>query len=48
MNEIKRGDQERVARDLAKKLSDVLKKIPNISNNLELNDINLKERYNYK
>jgi len=31
VNEIKRGDQERAARDLAKKLSDLLEKISNIS-----------------
>jgi hypothetical protein len=30
INEIKRGDQERAARDLAKKLSDLLEKISNI------------------
>jgi hypothetical protein len=30
VNEIKRGDQERAARDLAKKLSDLLEKISNI------------------
>ena len=42
INEIKRGDQERVSRDLAKKLSDMLDKIPTISElsekkNAELN-----------
>lgn len=31
VNEIKRGDQERAARDLAKKLSDMLEKIPTIN-----------------
>jgi hypothetical protein len=31
VNEIKRGDQERISRDLAKRLSDMLEKIPTIS-----------------
>jgi hypothetical protein len=40
VNEIKRGDQERVARDLAKKLSVMLEKIPTIS---ELNEKKIDE-----
>ena len=40
VNEIKRGDQERVARDLAKKLSDVLEKIPTLN---ELNEKKIDE-----
>lgn len=40
VNEIKRGDQERAARDLSKKLSDVLEKIPVIS---ELNKKKISE-----
>ena len=40
VNEIKRGDQERAARDLAKKLSNMLDKIPGIS---ELSKIKISE-----
>ena len=40
VNEIKRGDQERAARDLAKKLSNILDKIPGIS---ELSKIKISE-----
>jgi len=40
VNEIKRGDQERASRDLAKKLSDILAKIPNVS---ELNNKKISE-----
>ena len=55
INEIKRGDQERASRDLSKKLSDMLEKIPTISGlsekkivelNKELKEILLNVRAN--
>jgi hypothetical protein len=43
MNEIKRGDQERAARDLAKKLSEILEKTSNIAelNKSQIYELNL-------
>ena len=43
INEIKRGDQERAARDFAKKLSDVLEKSSNIAelNKSQISELNL-------